>query len=137
MILLPTAGLSLFASIPSVNAIQAVYCEALTSRVFAIANDQLYEIYSSGGVSASYGPLALGAPYSFASNNAGHLCIAANGNGYLFNLNTNVLAPILSFSGATGFNGSTQFGSFKSAGSTTRRVGAPWIMASPTAHPTI
>lgn len=109
-VLLPTAGLKLFCSIPSVNSIQAIYCEALTSRVFAIANDNLYEVFAGGSISGSYGPLANGSPYSFASNNAGQLCIAANGTGYLFNLTTNTLSPILSFGGAADFGGAVQFG---------------------------
>lgn len=67
-------------------------------RVWAAGNNSLYELFAGGNIVQKRGDftngVANGQPVAMAANQAGQLLVAAGGNLYVFNLNTNIMVPV-------------------------------------------
>lgn len=102
IVLYPSPGLSLFASLPDspIRAEWYIATPNVAPRFFAVAGSNLYEVFSDGTFIARG---AVGSdlnPASLANSNI-QLMIASGGQGYCLNLATNVLTgPIATIAGA-------------------------------------
>jgi hypothetical protein len=112
MMLYPTPGLQVFASLPNMVTVRAEIFIPAGARMFAVAEDLenqwFWEILSSGTgiLRGQVSPQAVGqlgvkgTVPTFAYNNAGQLMITSAGRLFLFNLTSNLLSEIDTTTGA-------------------------------------
>lgn len=91
-VLIGTPGLSLFATIPGIGGIRALYT-ASTGRCFAVRGSGVYELTSAGVVTLLGTLLTTTGPVRFADNGL-QIMLVDGGYGYTLTLATNVVAQI-------------------------------------------
>lgn len=91
--LVPTPGVQPFAVCDN-GPIRALFAQ--DGRCWAVGGSTMYEVFASGNVTNRGTATADGRPATISSNgpNGGQLFVTSGGLGYVYNLTTNVIAPV-------------------------------------------